>query len=72
MDIFETIHKTHLYNSYKESQKFAKAIPEKTWNQMSEILFNQSNTKSHDDIKICKVNKNIFQEGQIFYHGEKK
>lgn len=71
MDIFETIHKTHLYNSYKEAQKFAKAIPEKTWNQMSEILFNQSNTKSHDDIKICKVNKNIFQEGQIFYHGEK-
>lgn len=38
---------------------------------MSEILFSQSKTKLQDDIKICKVDKNIFQEGQIFYHGEK-
>lgn len=71
MDIYKTVHQTHLYNSFKEASQFAKTIPDETWDKMSKLLFCNSTSKSVNDTRIGRVDKNIFQKGQIFYHGEK-
>ncbi len=70
MNIFRTLYKTHSYNSYKEAERFAREIPEETWDKMSKLLFKDNSAVNPYDMRISGLSRDYFQDGQLFYHGE--